>query len=186
MPPSEKPSTRASRPTKLMAVASAWPRRAYAKSASRHGKSQAYLRTVSPGTRCSRHVAGTTRLPQFTCTEFISVLKAHEIRISMDGKGRWRDNVFVERLGRSVKYEEVYLHAYGACQATCRFDYAALRLILASSSAVLTSESRSGLSVTTSMGCQLQVCRDQRRGWAARASVYSAWRVDRMSRSSPA
>src|SRR3569833_821611 len=74
----------------------------------------------------------------------------------------------------------------GACQATCRFDYAALRLILASSSAVLTSESRSGLSVTTSMGCQLHVCRDQRRGWAARASVYSAWRLDRMSRSSPA
>jgi len=49
---------------------------------------------------------------QFTCTEFISVLKAHQIRISMDGKGRWRDNVFVERLWRSVKYEEVYLHAY--------------------------------------------------------------------------
>jgi len=49
---------------------------------------------------------------QFTCTEFIAVLKAHDIRISMDGKGRWRDNVFVERLWRSVKYEEVYLHAY--------------------------------------------------------------------------
>ena len=49
---------------------------------------------------------------QFTSTEFISVLKAHEIRISMDGKGRWVDNVFVERLWRSVKYEHVYLHAY--------------------------------------------------------------------------
>jgi putative transposase len=49
---------------------------------------------------------------QFTSDEFVDVLKAKEIRISMDGKGRWRDNVFVERLWRSVKYEEVYLHAY--------------------------------------------------------------------------
>lgn len=49
---------------------------------------------------------------QFTSAEFIATLKAHEIRISMDGRGRWRDNVFVERLWRSVKYEEVYLHAY--------------------------------------------------------------------------
>ena len=49
---------------------------------------------------------------QFTSTAFIDVLKKHGIRISMDGKGRWRDNVFVERLWRSVKYEEVYLHAY--------------------------------------------------------------------------
>jgi putative transposase len=49
---------------------------------------------------------------QFTSMAFISVLKAHGIRISMDGKGRWRDNVFVERLWKSIKYEEVYLHAY--------------------------------------------------------------------------
>ena len=54
---------------------------------------------------------------QFTCSEFISVLKARNIRISMDGKGRWRDNVFVERLWRSVKYEEVYLHAYESVSA---------------------------------------------------------------------
>ncbi len=40
------------------------------------------------------------------------MLKANDIRISMDGKGAWRDNVFVERLWRSVKYEEVYLNAY--------------------------------------------------------------------------
>lgn len=38
--------------------------------------------------------------------------RGHGIRISMDGKGCWRDNVFVERLWRSVKYDEVYLHAY--------------------------------------------------------------------------
>jgi putative transposase len=49
---------------------------------------------------------------QFTSAEFTGVLKANEIRISMDGKGRWLDNVFVERLWRSVKYEHVYLHAY--------------------------------------------------------------------------
>ena len=49
---------------------------------------------------------------QFTSTAFTDVLKAHHIRISMDGKGRWIDHVFVERLWRFVKYEEVYLHAY--------------------------------------------------------------------------
>lgn len=49
---------------------------------------------------------------QFTSEAFTSVLRQHEIKISMDGKGRWLDNVFVERLWRSVKYEEVYLHAY--------------------------------------------------------------------------
>ena len=49
---------------------------------------------------------------QFTSVEFTGVLKANGIRISMDGKGRWLDNVFVERLWRSVKYEHVYLHAY--------------------------------------------------------------------------
>ena len=48
----------------------------------------------------------------FTSTEFTGVLLGNEIAISMDGKGAWRDNVFVERLWRSVKYEEVYLRAY--------------------------------------------------------------------------
>ena len=49
---------------------------------------------------------------QFTSIDFIEVLRAASIAISMDGKGAWRDNVFVERLWRSVKYEEVYLKAY--------------------------------------------------------------------------
>jgi putative transposase len=49
---------------------------------------------------------------QFTSTDFTKLLKDHGIRISMDGKGCWRDNVFVERLWRSVKYDEVYLYAY--------------------------------------------------------------------------
>jgi putative transposase len=54
---------------------------------------------------------------QFTSLEFTAVLKQHGIAISMDGKGRWRDNVFVERLWKSVKYEEVYLHAYETVSA---------------------------------------------------------------------
>jgi putative transposase len=49
---------------------------------------------------------------QFTCADFTGLLLDNKIKISMDGKGAWRDNVFVERLWRSVKYEEVYLHAY--------------------------------------------------------------------------
>lgn len=49
---------------------------------------------------------------QVTSQEFTGLLKDHGIQISMDGTGRWRDNVFVERLWRSLKYEEVYLHAY--------------------------------------------------------------------------
>ncbi len=49
---------------------------------------------------------------QFTASSFIQVLQKHHIQISMDGRGAWRDNVFVERLWKSVKYEEVYLHAY--------------------------------------------------------------------------
>ena len=49
---------------------------------------------------------------QFTSESFTDVLKAHGIQISMDGKGRWMDNVFIERLWRSLKYEEVYLKAY--------------------------------------------------------------------------
>jgi putative transposase len=48
----------------------------------------------------------------FTSIAFIQVLKDAKIAISMDGKGAWRDNVFVERLWRTIKYEEVYLHAY--------------------------------------------------------------------------
>jgi len=49
---------------------------------------------------------------QFTSVAFTGVLLKHGVSISMDGKGSWRDNVFVERLWRSVKYEEVYLKAY--------------------------------------------------------------------------
>jgi putative transposase len=49
---------------------------------------------------------------QFTSEAFTEQLRKNDIRISMDGKGRWRDNVFVERIWKSIKYEEVYLRAY--------------------------------------------------------------------------
>ena len=51
---------------------------------------------------------------QFTSAAFTGLLHDQRIAISMDGKGCWRDNIFVERLWRSIKYEEVYLHAYAS------------------------------------------------------------------------
>ena len=57
-------------------------------------------------------IVNTDQGSQFTSHDFTSVLLKSEIAISMDGKGAWRDNVFVERLWRSIKYEEVYLKAY--------------------------------------------------------------------------
>ena len=48
----------------------------------------------------------------FTSREFTQVLQDHGVKISMDGKGRYADNIFVERLWRTVKYEDVYLKAY--------------------------------------------------------------------------
>jgi putative transposase len=59
-------------------------------------------------------ILNTDQGSQFTSAAFIKVLKAAEAAISMDGKGAWRDNVFVERLWRTVKYEEVYLRAYAS------------------------------------------------------------------------
>jgi putative transposase len=59
-------------------------------------------------------VFNTDQGSQFTAEAFTAVLKDRSITISMDGKGAWRDNVFVERLWRSVKYEEVYLKAYAS------------------------------------------------------------------------
>jgi putative transposase len=53
---------------------------------------------------------------QFTSEAFTGRLRENNIAISMDGKGSWRDNVFIERIWRSIKYEEVYLHAYQSAQ----------------------------------------------------------------------
>jgi putative transposase len=73
-------------------------------------------------------IVNTDQGSQFTGTPFTGVLGRHGITISMDGKGAWRDNVFVERLWRSVKYEEVYLHAYDSVSEartsiSCYFDF---------------------------------------------------------------
>ena len=57
-------------------------------------------------------IMNTDQGSQFTSGDFIAILQQHGIRISMDGKGCWRDNVFVERLWKTIKYEHVYLHAY--------------------------------------------------------------------------
>ncbi|WP_410487287.1 IS3 family transposase [Acinetobacter lwoffii] len=62
----------------------------------------------------SPEIFNTDQGSQFTSDAFIDVLKSNGIQISMDGKGRWIDNVMVERLWRSVKYEEVYLKAYSS------------------------------------------------------------------------
>lgn len=52
------------------------------------------------------------KISQFTSLDFIQELKDAGIKISMDGKGRWTDNVMIERLWRTLKYECVYLHAF--------------------------------------------------------------------------
>ena len=57
-------------------------------------------------------IVNTDQGSQFTSLAFVEAVRTRGIELSMDGKGSWRDNVFVERVWRSVKYEEVYLHAY--------------------------------------------------------------------------
>ena len=57
-------------------------------------------------------IMNTDQGSQFTSVAFLKILQTAKIAISMDGKGAWRDNVFVERLWRTIKYEEVYLRAY--------------------------------------------------------------------------
>jgi putative transposase len=57
-------------------------------------------------------ILNTDQGSQFTSTAFVALVQQHGSQFSMDGKGAWRDNLFVERLWKTVKYEEVYLHAY--------------------------------------------------------------------------
>ena len=57
-------------------------------------------------------IINTDQGSQFTAEEFVQAVKDRGCRLSMDGRGAWRDNIFVERLWRTVKYEEIYLHAY--------------------------------------------------------------------------
>ena len=72
---------------------------------------QAFARYGTP------EIVNTDQGSQFTAEEFTHVVLARGCTLSMDGRGAWRDNVFVERLGRSVKYERVYLKAYDAVSA---------------------------------------------------------------------
>ena len=69
----------------------------------------ALKKSLKGGTPC---IFNTDQGSQFTSSEFTGVLKAHNVRISMDGRGRALDNVFIERLWRTVKYEDVYLRGY--------------------------------------------------------------------------
>ena len=68
-------------------------------------------------------IVNTDQGSQFTAEEFTSAVLARGCKLSMDGRGAWRDNVFVERLWRSVKYERVYLKAYDSVSAA-RIDVA--------------------------------------------------------------
>ena len=77
---------------------------------------------------------------QFTSKDFTNVLKAHRIAISMDGKGRVFDNIFIERLWRTVKYEEVYLKDYASVWEAIR--------VSKTSSAATTRNDRTRLSAT--------------------------------------
>jgi len=72
------------------------------------------LERVLLNTHCE--IFNTDQGSQFTCKGFTDLLREHGIQISMDGKGRWVDNVFVERLWRSVKYECVYLYEWASVQ----------------------------------------------------------------------
>ena len=68
-------------------------------------------------------IVNTDQGSQFTADDFTTAVLGRGCRLSMDGRGAWRDNVFVERLWRTVKYEEVYLHAYeSASQARAGID----------------------------------------------------------------
>jgi hypothetical protein len=62
--------------------------------------------------QAQEEIFNTDQGSQFTSTVFTDVLQRHEIKISMDGRGRWMDNVFIERLWRSLKHEDIYLKGY--------------------------------------------------------------------------
>jgi putative transposase len=68
-------------------------------------------------------IVNTDQGSQFTAQEFVDAVLGNEVKLSMDGRGAWRDNVFVERIWRSVKYERVYLRAYDSV-AAARSDIA--------------------------------------------------------------
>ena len=76
----------------------------------------AFTQAVGEG-RGLPEIMSTDQGSQFTAEEWIEELQSRAIAISMDGKGRWMDNVFIERLWRSVKYEDIYLQEYASIAA---------------------------------------------------------------------
>jgi len=78
---------------------------------------EAYIRFGKP------EIINTDQGSQFTAQDFVEAVIDNGVKLSMDGRGAWRDNVFVERIWRSVKYERVYLRAYGSV-STARADIA--------------------------------------------------------------
>ena len=82
----------------------------------------------SLGRHGAPEIFNTDQGSQLTSDAFTGLLKANEIQISMDGKGSWKDNVFVERLWKSVKYEEVYLRAYESVPGSQNWTRAVLRV----------------------------------------------------------
>lgn len=98
----------------LVAIIDLYSRKALAWQLSNTMDSQFCVEALEEALRLygTPEIFNTDQGAQFTSEEFTNVLKQHNITISMDGKGRWIDNVFVERLWRNLKYEEVYLKAY--------------------------------------------------------------------------
>ena len=78
---------------------------------------EAYARFGTPD------IVNTDQGSQFTAQEFVDAVIGHGMQLSMDGRGAWRDNVFVERVWRSIKYERVYLRAYDSVK-DARMDIA--------------------------------------------------------------
>jgi len=78
---------------------------------------QRALASAVAQSQCLPEIMNTDQGSQFTSEAWTGELKRLGIAISMDGKGRWMDNVFIERLWRSVKYEEIYLREYGTLPA---------------------------------------------------------------------
>ncbi len=119
---------------------------------------------------------GARPIAQITPPEVLGALRRVEALGIHDTAHRTRSACsrifrFAVATGRAERDVTVDL---GACQGSCRLNYAADAVSSLSFSEALTTASRSGLSVTASMGCQLRVCSDHRRGFSARARVYSA------------
>jgi transposase InsO family protein len=110
---------------------------------------------------------------QFTSIAFTGLLLKNEIKISMDGKGAWRDNIFVERLWRTIKYEEVYLRAYASVPEARASIGRIYRRLLQTGAAAIADNALSNL-VTTNETCDYEAWRAQIRSQIAGLTARSA------------